>query len=247
MHSTNYIIRFVVILTTIVALILSLMSTGLADIHHKNEAIYNKKAILSAIASNLDVDFKHITDKQVEEIFANQIKQEVFDASGKVLSKDEVEAMGYKGGLAENVDMGKELKKPSKDQIHPMYVYTNKKGEKSYIVAIRGKGLWDEIWANVALGSDKNTITGISFDHKGETPGLGAEIKDNPDFSAQFNGRKILENGEYVSIKVTKGKSGESEHYVDGISGATITGNGVSKMLYEGINFYEPYLNTLKK
>ncbi len=218
------------------------MSTGLKDIHDRNEAVYNKKAILSSIASKLDVDFSKISDNQVVEIFNNQIVQEVFDANGKSLSADVVGAM-YKGGLAENVEMGKELKKPAKDQIHPMYTFTDSKGAKTYIIAIRGKGLWDEIWANVALGSDKNTITGIAFDHKGETPGLGAEIKDNADFGKQFIGKKIYDaQGKYRSVSVIKGGAKDNDFEVDGISGSTLTCNGVTEMMVRGVKYYEPVL-----
>jgi len=241
--STNYIIRFVVILTTTVALILSLMSTGLKEVHDRNEAVYSKKAVLSALATKLDVDFKKITDPQVEEIFAKQIQQNVFDASGKDLSVDQVETLGYKGGKAEHVNMGKERKKDDVDQIHPMYTYTDAKGKKSYVVAVRGKGLWDEIWANVALDEDKNTVSGISFDHKAETPGLGAEIKDNVDFGKQFIGKKIFDDkGNYKSIKVMKAGAKDEYFEVDGISGATLTCDGVTEMMVRGMAYYTPVL-----
>ena len=85
---------------------------------------------------------------------------------------------------------------------------------KFILVSVRGSGLWDEIWGSIALEDDFNTITGATFDHKGETPGLGAEIKDNPKFPSQFVGKKIYdENGEYVSVQVKKGadyRSGSS-------------------------------------
>lgn len=246
-HSTGYIIRFVLIMTTLVALILAFLSTGLKDIHQKNEAIYNKKAILGAIAKEAGMDMSTISDDDVLNIFNTSIKQLVVDAKGQEVSMEDVEALGYIGGKAENVDMAKEIKKPESDRVFPVYIYDNN-GDKTYILTVRGKGLWDEIWGNVAIEDDLNTIVGVAFDHKGETPGLGAEIKDNPEFYTQFAGKKIFtESGEYVSVDVVKGGAKDIVHEVDGISGATITADGVADMMYSGLNLYRPYLETVKK
>ena len=233
-------------MTTLVALILAFLSTGLKDIHQKNEAIYNKKAILGAIAENAGLDMSTISDEKVLEIFDTGIEQLVVDAKGNQLTAEDVEALGYVGGKAENVDMAKEIKKPEGDRVFPVYIYDNG-GDKTYIFTVRGKGLWDEIWGNIAIQNDLNTIVGVAFDHKGETPGLGAEIKDNPEFYTQFSGKKIFnETGEYVSVDVVKGGAKDPIHEVDGISGATITADGVADMMYSGLNLYRPYLETVK-
>ena len=233
-------------MTTLVALILAFLSTGLKDIHQKNEAIYNKKAILGAIAENAGLDMSTISDEKVLEIFDTGIEQLVVDAKGNQLTAEDVEALGYVGGKAENVDMAKEIKKPEGDRVFPVYIYDNG-GDKTYIFTVRGKGLWDEIWGNIAIQNDLNTIVGVAFDHKGETPGLGAEIKDNPEFYTQFSGKKIFnDTGEYVSVDVVKGGAKDPIHEVDGISGATITADGVADMMYSGLNLYRPYLETVK-
>jgi len=236
-HNTRYTIIFVAILTTVVALVLSLMATGLKPIHDRNEAVYNKKAILSAIESNLSSKASDLSSDEVQKIFNEQIKQVVVDMQGNVVE----------GMLAENVDMAKEKKKPEAERNLPVYIFDGKEGS-IYIVAVRGSGLWDEIWGNIALEDDFNTIAGAAFDHKGETPGLGAEIKDNPGFAAQFVGKKLYskEDG-YVAVSVMKGPIKRPMHEVDGISGATITSVGVGEMLYRGINYYEPYFEKIKK
>src|SRR5690606_7287922 len=119
------------------------------------------------------------------------------------------------------------------------YVYAGDDGKKFFILSVRGSGLWDEIWGNVALEEDLRTLAGASFDHKGETPGLGAEIKDNPAFSAQFLGKTIYDQtGEFTSVTVRKGGAKDPANEVDGISGATITCNGVTEMLDRGIQYY---------
>lgn len=248
MHSTSSIVKFVLILTSVVALLLSLLSTGLKDIHLKNEAIYNKRSILSAIQDELGKDLWRMSDDEVQAVFDNQITQVVVNMQGEELSKEEVEARGYKGGLAEHVDLGKERKKPEHDRILPFYKFKKDNGEVLYIVSVRGNGLWDEIWGNIALREDLKTIAGASFDHKAETPGLGAEIKDNPAFPRSFINKMIYnEAGEFTSVSVVKGGAKDPKHEVDGLSGATITSDGVDEMLRRNLRYYEPYFQKLSK
>lgn len=246
MHSTRQIISFVLIMTTIVALVLSFMNTGLKSIHDTNEAIYKKRAILSAVANQLGGDIKGMSDDDVADIFNNQIKQFVIKHDGSEVSSDDVIAAGYKGGNAESIDTKKEKKKAEADQILPAYVFKAKDGKQYHIVSVRGKGLWDEIWGNIALEKDLNTIAGVSFDHQAETPGLGAEIKDNADFYNQFTGKKIYDQNGFRSVYVRKGGAKDDTHEVDGISGATITADGVTEMLDRGLRYYEPYFKNIK-
>jgi Na+-transporting NADH:ubiquinone oxidoreductase subunit C len=233
-------------MTTVVALVLSGMYTGLKDVHSRNEALFTKRAILTAVSRYLDKPVGEMTDEEVMQIFEQQMEQRVITTDGTELNEEDVAAKGYKGGRAEDVNMGKERKKPEGDRIYPLFIFEHE-GEKYYIVTVRGSGLWDEIWGNVAIKDDFNTIAGASFDHQGETPGLGAEIKDNPDFSKQFRDKELYtESGEYVSITVRKGGAKDPDHEVDGITGATVTTDGVNKMLYDGIRKYESYFEKLK-
>lgn len=119
-----------------------------------------------------------------------------------------------------------------------LYICTFENGEKAFIVYVSGVGLWGPIWGYVAFKNDFNTIYGTTFDHKGETPGLGAEI--NTDwFSAQFNDKQIFENGEYTSVKVVKGGADKSnKHEVDAISGGTITSKALEAMLLNSLKSY---------
>lgn len=237
MYSTNYIVIFILILTATVAVAL----TGLRQVTKSkadlNEEIFEKRAILSAVEDHLPdgQKVKQLSDQQVLNIFSN-IEQVTLDMSG-----NPVEDV-----MAEDIDMAKERKKPESERLLPLFIF-EQGGEKYYIVSVRGNGLWDEIWGNIALESDLNTITGAAFDHQGETPGLGAEIKDNPNFAERFKGKKIYDDGEYVSVTVRKGGAKDPEHEVDGISGATVTANGVTEMLHRGIKYYQPYFQTLKR
>lgn len=235
-------------MTSIVAMLLALLQNGLKSKHDYNEALYSKKATLAAVANQLDIDFSSITSEQVTEIFEKQIKQSVINDEGVVIPKEDLEKDGVKNGKAENLDLVKQDKEPIDERLLPVYEFTKSDGNKYYIVYTRGKGLWDAIWGNIALESDLNTIAGVSFDHKAETPGLGAEIKDNKAWVKQFIGKKLYEpNGEFVGLEVRKGGAKDPMHDVDAISGATITGDGVEEMINTDIVAYDAYFDKLRK
>ena len=167
MYTTRYVIGFILILTASVAVALTGLREATKSRAVKNEDIFNKRAILSAVEDYLPDGKKvsSLSDEEVSQIFA-QMEQPVLNMQGEILD----------GVQAEAIDMAQERKKPEPERRLPLYIYEHN-GEKFYILSVRGKGLWDEIWGNIALKSDANTIAGAAFDHKGETPGLGAEIK----------------------------------------------------------------------
>ena len=119
-------------------------------------------------------------------------------------------------------------------------------GKTRYIIPLRGKGLWGPIWGFISLEDDLNSVFGAVFDHKGETPGLGAEI-NKPFFQDPFSGKTIFEGDNFTSITVIKGGAAEGDmHGVDAISGGTITSDGVSDMVKERLSMYLPYFNKMK-
>jgi Na+-transporting NADH:ubiquinone oxidoreductase subunit C len=140
-----------------------------------------------------------------------------------------------------------EIKKPIQQQRFPLYL-AKVDSLQYYIVPLRGSGLWDAIWGYVALEGDKNTIKGAVFDHKGETAGLGAEITQKW-FQDRFTGEKIFNNnGKLVGVNVSKTNNDPSgndkdDNEVDAISGATITGDGVTDMIIERLQNYLSYFN----
>ena len=234
-------------ITSVAALILALLATTFKERHDRNEALFNKRAILSAVESPLNQEVDDLSDDEIQAIFDGQIEQLVVDMNGETVDGSVVSARGYKGPMAEHVDMAKEKKRPEEDRLLPVFIFTEG-SEKYYIVSVRGSGLWDEIWGNIALKDDFNTVAGVAFDHKGETPGLGAEIKDNPSFPAQFQGKKLTDSeGEYTSVVVRKGGAKNDRYEVDGISGATITADGVSEMMYRGLAYYKPYFDKIEE
>jgi Na+-transporting NADH:ubiquinone oxidoreductase subunit C len=124
----------------------------------------------------------------------------------------------------------------------PLYESTAN-GKHLFIIPVSGSGLWGPVWGYVALEGDWNTISGVVFDHKGETPGLGAEIS-TPKFEGQFAGKTIFEGSELVSITVLKGAGASrgNDHAVDAISGGTITSRAVENMIRATLTEYKSYI-----
>ena len=135
------------------------------------------------------------------------------------------------------------------DKNLPIYICRLENQEKFYIVKLHGAGLWGPIWGYISLKSDLSTVYGAVFAHKGETPGLGAEIA-TPGFSDQFADKKIFEGENFVSIQVVKGGAAKGDHQVDAISGGTITSKAVEAMLKSNIseylNFFKTKVNSTK-
>ena len=127
----------------------------------------------------------------------------------------------------------------------PLYI-AEVDGKTLYVVPMEGTGLWGPIWGYVTFESDLNTIKGVTLDHKGETPGLGAEIAGSK-FTKQYVGKTIFDGDKYVSVIVLKGGGGrDNPHAIDGITGGTITSVAVGEMFYRSLDLYVPYFNTLK-
>lgn len=236
MYSNKYVTIYTLVMTLIVAIGLAVVVTGLKPMHDSNEAVFKKREILGAIKDQVGSDLTKMSDKEVIDLFSSKIEQLVLDANGKVIE----------GETAENVDMAKEEKKPADQRHYPLFVYKGEKGNV-YLLSVRGNGLWDKIWGTIAVQEDLNTIVGVSFGHVAETPGLGAEIKDNPNFPKQFQGKTIFEGDDYVSVVPVKGGVKKPAHEVDAISGATITSVGVANMMKNGLQAYLPYIESIKK
>lgn len=229
-NSNIYTIVYASIVTVIVAIALAFAHSSLEPKMLENEKLATQKDILRSVGLE---DLPNTS-----EVYEKTITSLVIDANGKVVE----------GVTAETVSMAAEFKKPDAEQIHPLFIYSADDGSKKYIMPVFGNGLWDKIWGYVALESDFNTIAGVSMDHKSETPGLGAEIKDNPEkYDNPFIGKTIYDsNNKYVSIRMVKGGIKEPDHEIDGISGATITSDGVNEMMNRGIGYYLSYFESIK-
>jgi Na+-transporting NADH:ubiquinone oxidoreductase subunit C len=244
-QSNGYIITFSIILTVVLGLLLSGTSQVLGPIQKKAEDLDNKKQILGAVMAPQEL--KALKPEEVLSYYESRIASKVVDIEGKEVADSDGNPI-----VAETVNVGKNYKKAPADRLYPIFIYHEEGNEEaaiSYILPVYGAGLWDEIWGYVALQTDLNTIEGVTFSHKGETPGLGARITENG-VQARYQGKKIFDdNGQLQAVIMQKGEGKDydgEEHKVDGLSGATITANGVNDMLKNYIGHYQPYLEKRK-
>ncbi|MCC5915874.1 MAG: NADH:ubiquinone reductase (Na(+)-transporting) subunit C [Cryomorphaceae bacterium] len=222
-NSNSYTFIFSTIMVIVVAASLAFVATQLQPKQAENVKQENWQNILKSI----DVQ---VSRAEAEEAYNKHIVEELVIRGGEVV--DDVKAF--------DVVIADEVKKPVNERNNPLYI-GEKDGNTFYIIPLRGGGLWGPIWGYIALEKDVATVYGANFDHKSETPGLGAEI-NQASFYGQFKDKQILkENGDFTSVSVVKG-SASGPHQVDGISGGTITSEGVSDMLKNCLAGYVDYL-----
>jgi len=179
---------------------------------------------------------------------ANDVFAKYITKSFVVNSKGEE----VQGVAAFDINLKQMYKKDAGERELPLYEATLADGTKKIIIPLTGKGLWGPIWGYVALESDMNTVFGAVFDHKGETPGLGADINASW-FEEPFTGKTIYEDGKLIGIRVHKGgkgaaiAAGDTEHGVDAISGGTITSKALEAMVLDCLSNYKIYLENNKK
>lgn len=224
--SNRYIFIFSTIMVIAVATLLSLAATLLQPAQEKNLEIEKKKSMLESIGVAATRD-------NTEELYSKYITESfVLNSKSEVIANID----------AFTVVLRNEQKKPLEEQYLPVYRAFPDDGEKVLIFPVEGKGLWGPIYGYVSLRADLNTIYGVTFDHKGETPGLGAEINTSA-FEGMFPGKKLFDNEQFVSIIVHKGGADANDiHGVDAISGGTITSKGLEKMLFDCLQKYNDYL-----
>ena len=225
--SNTYTFVYATVMVIIVALMLAFVSSALKGIQTKNVELDKKKQILSSLNVNLE-------GEDAAALYDQYIVQElIIDANPDIRSDVMGEAFA--------VDFGKEMSKEASERQLPLYV-AEVEGATKYIIPMQGAGLWGSIWGYVSLNEDKNTVYGTYFSHASETPGLGAEIAEK-EFQNRFIGKKIInDQDQLVSIAVMKsGQKADNRDQVDGISGGTITSQGVEAMLLNCLTQYEAY------
>ena len=261
MFTNRYIFTYASIMVILVAAILSTASMVLKPYQEANVKAEKIQGILAS--ANIET-----SREEAASLFDQHIIEELaVDTDGNVVMKTrdgktewfnntiekEVKyTRPFEINLKEELNILAETKDGTVERTPIFPVYKLKKDGKEYfVVPVRGMGLWGPVWGSIAFESDFNTIAGATFDHKGETPGLGAEINQSW-FEDEFKGKSIFdEDGKFVSIAVVKGGVANSNiniaHGVDAISGGTITSNGVSDMLKDCLENYVPFIEKTQK
>ena len=239
-NSNGFTFFFAAIMVIIVGALLAFASISLKPAQKANMKQEKMQNILATIGVEVDRD-------GAEEKFGVFVKERlILNADGEKIETvtGPVKESNSKDGF--NIDIKKQhrdanLKEHPEDKLYPLYI-CEKDGQPIYVIPMVGKGLWGPIWGFISIDSDKNTVLGASFDHKTETPGLGAEI-NTPAFQNQFVGEKVFKDGTFKGIDVVKGGADEAnKHGVDGITGGTITSDGVAEMLDRTLKIYSTYL-----
>ena len=235
-NGNTYTISFSVGMVVVVAILLALASTGLKKYQDANEDHEKIVNLFKAVGENVST----LSKEDAKKLFDNKFDGFLINDRG-IRSGDRDSAFV--------IQMKKQVRKKDRSKrTLPIFVYDDGKTKK-YVLQTRGQGLWDAIWMYLSLKEDFNSIDGAVFGHAAETPGLGAEITESKTFYEQFeNNKKLFDTeGNFISIKVLKGTGNDlaaSTHYVDGITGATMTCKGVTKMFQTEL---KDYVNFLKK
>ena len=240
--SNGYTLLFAIGMVLIVGALLAFTASSLRPMIDANKRIEKQQNILYAMGVNDNDESSAVfvaKDKVAGE-FSKYIKKQLVIEGDKITEDAE----------AYLIDVKKQQTAAKAGTVRKLPLFVGEKdGKTFYIAPIRGKGLWDAIWAYVAM--DKNMVVqGAFFDHKGETPGLGANIKQRY-FMDDFIGEDLMNNGSFKGITVSKSNNDpknedKNDNEVDAIAGATITGDGVAAMIKSELGLYVPYFKTLK-
>lgn len=238
-----YTVLFAAVMVAVVGTILAFAASGLKPLIKENERFEKQQNILYAMGVNENSDegsVSFIPTSEVESVFSEYITKQIVVRDGEITEDPEAYLIDLKKQLA--------LAKNGETPSLPVMI-GEKDGKTYYVIPMYGKGLWDAIWGHMAL--DENMVVqGVYFDHKSETPGLGANIKARY-FMDDFSGESLLDNGRYAGISVAKGNNDplnqdKDDNEVDALAGATITGNGISAMISETLYLYKDYLESIR-
>ncbi len=239
-NSNAYIITYASVLVIIVAALLAYASISLQDRQNENVRVEKMGDILRSIGQGMEADKAPDKFAYINEQYAKYITRSyTVNTAGEVTEGTDPFAIAL--NLKELYDS------PADQRNLPIFESKDDSGTVRYIIPVWGSGLWGPIWGYVALESDFDTISGAIFGHKGETPGLGAEIA-TPSFYNQFEGKTLFEADKMVGITALKG-AGASQgnpHAFDAVSGGTITSRAVEKMLYDCMSDYAAYFEKMR-
>ncbi|MDG1349806.1 MAG: NADH:ubiquinone reductase (Na(+)-transporting) subunit C [Crocinitomicaceae bacterium] len=239
-ESNGFTFGFAIVLVVVLGVILASLAEGLKPLKEKNVRVKKQIDILSAM---MDVEKEGIDRSNAIEEFPKYV-----DLSEAVILNNVGEEVS-KGKAAFEVDIKKEYRDKNlkeEDKKFPLFIARDKEKNTRYIIPVVGKGLWGPIWGYICLEEDMKTILGVSFDHKTETPGLGAEI-NKPFFMDRWKDSEISDSlGNFQKYEVVKDNSGSAyPSKVDGITGGTITSKGVEEMVNRSLQIYSNYFKNL--
>ncbi len=240
-ESTRYTIGFAAVVCVVCALVVATSAVGLRSKQEANQLVFRQKNVL--LAAGLIKPDDALTDDDVRAQFERSIRPQLVNlATGETMADGKLDPATYDQRRARNDPALSRAAPPNGAKVGrlPTYgvVYLVGAGGKDapsdqVVLPIEGIGMWGTLYGFLALDRDGRTIRGLTFYDQKETPGLGGEIA-NPRWQALWVGRQAFDTNWEPKITVIKGNAGppaQDPHRVDAISGATITSNGVSRLV----------------
>ncbi len=221
--SNTYTIIYASVMVIIVAFLLAFVSSALKPTQEENVKNDTKGQILTALNNDIKAPGYNVSEefKQVKDMLWKD---------GKLVPYEGAFLSSYGSAIKEG-------------ELHVFVAKVN--GETKYVLPVTGRGLWGGLWGYIALNADKQSIFGTYFYHTSETAGLGARIGERW-FQEQFNGKPIFagDNTQSIALTVVKAGAASAETEVNGVTGATLTVNGVSDMIKDGLGAYLDFINS---
>jgi len=239
--SNGYTMGFAAAICVVCSLGVASASLGLRPWQDANKKREFQMQILTAVG----VDASGVED--VDKLYTDRIEERIVNGAGEILRSDEYDLNGDGKINYLDVVVRRKAVKGTDDpsNMYPVFVLREGSLDKALAFEMRGKGLWGPISGYLALKNDGRTVLGVTFDAPKETPGLGAEIMYEK-FRARWVGERIVNDaGEIDPVDVEKMCAKDDKNCVDGVSGATITCNGVDAMVEEALE--EQYKNYIKQ
>jgi Na+-transporting NADH:ubiquinone oxidoreductase subunit C len=257
LDSTRYTVLFAGAVSVVCALLVAGAAVGLRERQDANAQRYKQKNVL--LAAGLVKPGQDVSNAELAALFERRVRVRGIELrSGRLLPADQFDAQGYDQRKARN-DPAQSVAAPANDsgvvrlpKLATVYQIRAADGAiEQLVLPIEGMGMWGTLYGFLALDRDANTVRGLSFYEQKETPGLGGEIS-NPAWQALWVGRKAYDANWSPQLAVIKGRAGppaQDPHRVDGLSGATITSNGVSRVMrfWLSSNGYAPFLRSFRQ
>lgn len=253
-HSSRYIVTFAAAICVVCGLLVAGSAVSLKDRQDRNKALDLQEKVL--VLAGLLEEGEGASGDRIEQLFADRIEARVVNlATGAYVEGIDGDTFDQAAVMKDPEtsteapsNKAKVRRVPNNGAVYQVKDEAGKVG--AVIVPIEGKGLWSTLYGFISLGTDANTIQGITYYKHGETPGLGGEV-DNKRWRSLWIGRKAFGDDGTVKIRLKKGSAGsveEDPYQVDGLSGATITSRGVTDMLafWLSDDGFGPYLKQFK-
>jgi Na+-transporting NADH:ubiquinone oxidoreductase subunit C len=254
-EGTRYTFVFATVVSIVCALLIAVSAVGLQAKQEANALLYRQKNVL--LAAGLAKPDEDLSRREILKRFDERVKVRLVDLkSGELIPEGKQDAKTYDQRKARN-DPNQSRPAPPNSAVSRLpldgtvYLVEKADGIDQVVLPIEGKGMWGTLYGFIAIDRDGNTVRGLTFYDQKETPGLGGEIA-NPRWQALWLGRKIYDASWEPALAVIKGNAGPADqdpHRIDGLSGATITSGGVSRLMkfWMSQDGWAPFLRRLRE